>query len=507
MASQRQRIEYGDFQTPEALARQVSELLADQIAPRAVLEPTCGTGSILSAALTVFTHAKGFGVDINTEYIQQCNERLLAAGLDGRGYAIAADFFSTDWRHITQALADPLLIIGNPPWVTNSGLGALQSGNLPVKSNYQMHTGFEAKTGKSNFDISEAMLIRLIESVAHRKGTVLAMLCKTTVARRLMQHAHKADLPIGDLEIRRFDAKAHFGVAVDACLLCLTIVEQCAAHVCAVFEQLNAPAPQRISGIRRSSLVSDLDTYDRLSELHGRTPYSWRSGVKHDCSRVMELSCSEDGYRNGLGSVVDVEETFLFPLLKSSELQSRVHRLPTRRVIVTQTTLGEDTSRIADLAPRTWKYLLSYGDLLDSRRSSIYHNRPRFSMFGIGPYTFAPWKVAISGLYKKLRFVVVGPTDGRPTVLDDTAYFLACDSEDEATLLCELLNSDNARDFLSSLVFWDSKRPITISVLSRLDLLKVADQQSRLNDLQEVSAIARAGKSARQPLLAFDCEA
>ncbi len=41
-------------------------------------------------------------------------------------------------------------------------------------------------------------------------------------------------------------------------------------------------------------------------------------------------------------------------------------------------------------APKTWKYLLSHGEALDGRRSSIYQNRPRFSVFGIGRYSLAP---------------------------------------------------------------------------------------------------------------------
>ena len=34
--------------------------------------------------------------------------------------------------------------------------------------------------------------------------------------------------------------------------------------------------------------------------------------------------------------------------------------------------------------------------ILDNRKSSIYNKRPRFSIFGIGDYSFSKWKVAIS---------------------------------------------------------------------------------------------------------------
>jgi hypothetical protein len=106
----------------------------------------------------------------------------------------------------------------------------------------------------------------------------------------------------------------------------------------------------------------------------------------------------------------------------------------------------------------------------------IYEKRPRFSVFGIGEYTFAPWKVAVSGFYKSCRFEVVGSCGRKPVVLDDTCYFIPCASETEASFICGLLNSDLARRFVRSLVFYDAKRPITIDVLNRIDLKRLAEK-------------------------------
>ena len=156
-------------------------------------------------------------------------------------------------------------------------------------------------------------------------------------------------------------------------------------------------------------------------------------------------------------------------MLKSSELV-KPHPTPSRYMLVTQRLVGEDTPRIAREAPRTWDYLQSHADRLDARASSIYRNRPRFSVFGVGPYSFAPWKVAISGFYKRLDFRCVGPIEDKPVVLDDTCYFLPCRTEHDARLLAELLNSKAARGFFRSFIFWDAKRPITAQLLAGLDL-------------------------------------
>ena len=152
------------------------------------------------------------------------------------------------------------------------------------------------------------------------------------------------------------------------------------------------------------------------------------------------------------------------------------HPTPSRYMLVPQRLVGEDTSRIEHEAPRTWEYLQSHADRLDGRVSSIYRNRPRFSIFGVGPYSFAPWKVAISGFYKCLEFRCIGPFEGKPVVLDDTCYFLPCNIEHEARLLLELLNSEAARGFLRSFIFWDAKRPITAQLLATLDLETLASE-------------------------------
>ena len=114
------------------------------------------------------------------------------------------------------------------------------------------------------------------------------------------------------------------------------------------------------------------------------------------------------------------------------------------------------------------------GELLDRRASSIYRNGPRFSVFGVGDYSFAPWKVAISGFYKKLHFAIIGPHANKPVVLDDTSYFVGCQSEQEARCVAGLLNSEPAASSSTTFVFWDAKRPITIDILRRLDLAALA---------------------------------
>ena len=190
----------------------------------------------------------------------------------------------------------------------------------------------------------------------------------------------------------------------------------------------------------------------------------------------MELQELHGEYWNGLRESVSLESDYLYPMFKSSDIAKVSEPRPSRLMLVPQRFVGEDTSLIERRAPKTWAYLESHSELLKRRASSIYRNRPKYSIFGVGEYSFAPWKVAISGFYKNMNFKVIGQSSGKPVVLDDTCYFLPCRTQEEANAIAGMLNSQIALEFFSSFVFWDSKRPVTAELLQRLDLLALAQE-------------------------------
>ena len=67
----KQTTEFGDFQTPLALAQVALKVLADLgMSPRSILEPTCGRGAFVAAAAEVFPAASAIiGVEINKSYL------------------------------------------------------------------------------------------------------------------------------------------------------------------------------------------------------------------------------------------------------------------------------------------------------------------------------------------------------------------------------------------------------------------------------------------------------
>lgn len=496
----RRKAEFGDYQTPLPLARRICAVLRDRGAmPRSIVEPTCGTGSFLVAGIEAFQDVTDVvGMDVNSQHVAATESAMATLRGRRRVRLLVEDFFAARWGRLLGDLSDPLLVLGNPPWVTNADLGSIGSTNLPAKSNFQHLRGLDAITGKGNFDISEWMMIRLIELI-HTRDATLAMLCKTAVARKVLLHCWTSHWQL-TADTYPIDATRHFGAAADACLLVVQFSQPVRPADCRVHGELKHGPATSLFGYRDGQLLADLELYETWRHLGGKERYKWRSGIKHDCAKVMELHTEGRLYRNGLGERVDLEERYLFPLLKSSDIARDREPEPSRWMLVPQRRVGEDTSQIRELAPKTWAYLTRHSSLLDARTSSIYRRQPPFSIFGVGDYSFAQWKVAISGLYKTLRFHAVGPRNGRPAVLDDTCYFIACNEEREARLIARLLSSPPARGFFSAFVFWDAKRPVTAELLRRLDILRLAREVAAETELGEhLAAVDR----QEQQLLPF----
>jgi hypothetical protein len=107
--------------------------------------------------------------------------------------------------------------------------------------------------------------------------------------------------------------------------------------------------------------------------------------------------------------------------------------------------------------PNLYGYLTKHKIRFDQRKSSIYKNRPAFSIFGVGDYTHLKYKVAIGSLYTKPVFQLLEPAP-RPAVLDDTGYMIATDDYAEAMYLFAVLNLDCTKQFLMSVSHASDKR-------------------------------------------------
>lgn len=479
------RAEYGDFQTNKVLANKVAKHLAKRdISPEIVIEPTCGKGNFIIASLSNFKAIKKvFGIEIYKPYVWETKFSILDFFLsnpDSNKPEIKithCSIFDFDFKDISKLFpTEKLLIIGNPPWVTNSKLGSLNSSNLPKKTNFKNQNGLDAMTGKGNFDIAEYITLMLLDAFQNHKGH-LALLVKNSVVKNIVFDQRGKKYKIGEIEKYCIDSKKEFNVSVEAALLYCQLNLNPSIE-CNEFDFYSCE--KKLSfGWLNSKFVSNLADYNETKKIDGVCPFEWRQGIKHDCSAIMELERVNGHFVNNQSDEIKLEEDLVYGFLKSSDLKNTVIKSTRKHTIVTQTKVGQETSYIQHLYPETYSYLKKNISNFQARKSSIYDGKPLFSIFGIGDYSFKPFKVAISGLYKTYHFTLVLPQNYKPVMLDDTCYFIGFDRIEYAVYAIILLNSKTTEAFLKSISFSDAKRVFTKDLLMRLDLLNLANLISR----------------------------
>jgi len=184
--------DFGDFQTPLPLVSAILHSLTS-LNKRwtRVLEPTCGRGNFIAGLLRQDVLPSEIqGIEIQKKYVQEALslfEQTTSASITIEQKDIFAVSLRDDLHWQSKG---PLLVLGNPPWVTNAELGVLGSNNLPQKINFKGLSGLDARTGKANFDIAEYIWLKLIRELAAEQPTI-ALLCKTSVARNVLQHPYK----------------------------------------------------------------------------------------------------------------------------------------------------------------------------------------------------------------------------------------------------------------------------------------------------------------------------
>ncbi len=456
---------FGDFQTPRQLAAEIWAGL-DLRGVDLLIEPTVGVGSFLA---TVPPHATGIpwlAWDINAEYVRQA--KTTADELALKATVEEKDAFSVIGDDLAPVVAGKtVLAVGNPPWVTNAAQARTPRPNLPEKWNRFGLRGLDAKTGKANFDIAEAILLSVIAALETAAEVRLAFLVKRSVALKMARDLLGTP-GVVEAHFARIDAKKWFGASVEAGVfrLRLSPSEAQATPEIRMATSLDDRNPT-VAGLLAGRFVENLRLYANAKHIEAArgTGLIWRQGIKHDVSRILELRRTESGLHNGLGELVDIEEDALCAFHKSSDIAAG--RPASRLFPLYQTDLSGPDGLTA--WPKLAAYLREHEAAFAARGSSIYKGKPDFMLFGVGPYTRAPFKVAVSGFYKEPRFRVLRPSaTGNPPLVDDTCYLLPFESEIEAISMAEYLNGPDVQAFLNTVADRTAKRPFTKELLGRI---------------------------------------
>ncbi|MFN2459647.1 MAG: class I SAM-dependent methyltransferase [Candidatus Velthaea sp.] len=413
--------------------------------PARVLEPTCGSGAFLAAAADAFPETRELlGVEIQKARFASDLRRLRRA--DARIGVRFADAYRVDFAALPWRGDGLLAVVGNPPWVTAAALGRADAGApQPPRTNPLGLEGLAARTGAANFDVAEFLTLKMLAELGSAPFAA-ALLLKESVARKVLAAAPALGVGFAWAEIVRIDARRWFGAAVDACALLLR----------------TGPRSPAFVGVRADFGCEAAVIAGAAACAAPPSRAVWRQGIKHDAAAVFELRRDRDGWRNGYGAAVEVEGEYVFPLRKARAVHAGADE-PTA-LIVPQQRLGAPTAPLRERAPKLHAYLHAHRARLAARKSSIYRSAPPFAVFGVGPYSFAPWKVAVAGLYAEPRFRVYGPAGGRPVVFGDTSYFVAFADEQSARSFAAGCESPGVMRALRERIV-RGKRPVTKRLL------------------------------------------
>lgn len=430
-----------DYQTPLLFTDKICKYLKNElkIDPDVIIEPTCGTGNFLKSVSNTFQNKQLYGIEIDNEKLNKIDRSIPNLKL------INEDILDFKFNIINENKS--YLIIGNPPEIIYN------------------ETSLKEKTNKSK--ISNHIILKIIDKFKDTKTTI-AFLCKTNTSKNVFKEVIKKNIPYSFVKQLNFNNSGDLKNNIGFCLFIMQFGGMPLTNkTCTVLDFTN---PKKI--LYKFSFKSNNfhSNSNYPIDIDGKCKIKWRDGIKHDCAKIMELTIENGQLKNNLNENVSIENTLLFPLLKSSNLKKPLINETSKYIIVTQQKIRQNTNYIEIEAPKTWKYLNKNKKYFDKRKSKNFNNTPDFSIFGIGNYAFKKYKVVISSFKKIPLFSLV--YGEKAVMLDESCHYISFDNYDEAYITMLILNSQIVKEFLKNIAFLDSKRPYSKKILKRIDISK-----------------------------------
>jgi type II restriction/modification system DNA methylase subunit YeeA len=191
--------------------------------------------------------------------------------------------------------------------------------------------------------------------------------------------------------------------------------------------------------------------------------YYVRSKGRTPDGRLVITNPPEPGQKKSVNQVeAAVEPDLVYPLVRGRDVKKWFVDFEDRYIILphdpkTAKPLSEMT--IKTQFPNTYNYFNRFKRDLETR--SIHKlwgkSNPFYTVYDIGVYTFAPYKVvwkriagAITGKAISFACAVITPINGKPVIVDDSTILVNTDDINEAYYLAGILNSLPCRTIIAS---------------------------------------------------------
>jgi len=213
-----------------------------------------------------------------------------------------------------------------------------------------------------------------------------------------------------------------------------------------------------IRAVRKIIGKSDYTAHEGVNTGGANAVY-WVEIIDQRPDGLVIVSNITEGAKRKVESIQTViEPDLLYPLLRGRDVK-RWRAEPSAWIIMVQDPIkrrGIDENVMKDKYPKTYLYLKRFEKVLRERAAfNRYFTRkngiqmleigPFYSMFDVGDYTFAPYKVVWKYVASDFICSVVEPINGRPVIQNEKLMLVACESKEEAHYLCAMCNSSPAR--------------------------------------------------------------
>ncbi|MCD6506653.1 SAM-dependent DNA methyltransferase [Candidatus Poribacteria bacterium] len=411
------------------------------------------------------------------------------------------------WARIIKNAFAPLFqgrfdyVAGNPPWVNWESLPdeyRQETASLWAAHELFPHKGFDAILGKAKDDIFILMTYVALDKYVRAGGRlgflITQSVFKTAGAGQGFRRFRLGDgTPLGVIHVDDMaDLKPFEGASNRTAIVVLERGRMTRYPVpythwrkkgggAVIPEDLSLEEVQEIT-VRRNFVAEPVDKTDPTSpwitgrpralqairKVLGASNYRARAGIytggangvywleiiDERSDGLVMISNITKGARRKVESVqAAIEPDLLYPLLRGRDVQ-RWGVTPSAHILVTHEpgmklkAIPED--EMVARFPKTYAYLKWFeDDLLERRdrgvRGLIEKGAPFYSMFAVGDYTFAPYKVVWREQAAGLTVAVVEPTETKAVVPDHKLMMVDFQDKEEAHYLCAALNSSPAR--------------------------------------------------------------
>ncbi|MCL0091325.1 SAM-dependent methyltransferase [Dehalococcoidales bacterium] len=203
--------------------------------------------------------------------------------------------------------------------------------------------------------------------------------------------------------------------------------------------------PKAIKAVKKILGQSDYIAHEGVNT-GGANGVYWVDIIDKRPDGLVVVSNITEGAKRKVESIqMAIEPDLLYPLLRGRDVK-RWHAEPSVYILMVQDVdkrQGIDEDEMKTDYPKTYLYLKRFEAALRERaayRRYFRSDDPFYSMFDVGDYTFAPYKVVWTRI-GTVEAAVVNALDGKSIIPQETITLVACDKKEKAHYIASLVNS------------------------------------------------------------------